>query len=113
MFKPRRLTYPAGVMMLMLAAVGCADYHAVGTISYVTGDDREVHISNPPMEGCHSLGREGAKEVRNETTSDMLMYLRDDCREQKGADTVYIPTLSSGSAVLSEGLWHSFAFVGR
>ncbi|TQK50366.1 hypothetical protein FBY35_0693 [Streptomyces sp. SLBN-118] len=106
----RRLGIAAGAALLTIAVAGCSDLgrNAVGTVSYLTEEERVVTVSNPSVNGCHRFGPAGATEVANNTLVDLILYPNEDC---SGDLTTYLATTVSDSIVPHAEPWGSYTLV--
>ncbi|MFF5183922.1 hypothetical protein ACFY30_09050 [Streptomyces sp. NPDC000345] len=110
----------AGAVVLVLAAAGCTEHNAMGTIEYTTPAKRVVKIQSPSDEDCHQMPG-GAHQVTNYTVSDIRLYANDDCVLTKagddqsgrtGGESFYLGTQMSVEFTPGQTPWRSYSVVG-
>ncbi|WP_189712506.1 hypothetical protein [Streptomyces phaeofaciens] len=110
----------AGAVVLLLAAAGCTEHAAMGTIEYTTPAKREVKIQSPSDEGCHRLPG-GAYHVTNYTVDDIRLYANEECvltedgKDQSGrigGESFYLGTQTSVEYTPGQSPWLSYSVVG-
>jgi hypothetical protein len=85
----------------------------VGPVVSVDRSGAITQINDPVPGKCHVFAAQGVRRVSNQTGVDIVLHGASDCTDPKGQPGVYVATLTSARAVVSQGLWHSFSTVGR
>jgi len=108
----RSLGALCAVISVASGLAGCFD-PSVGPVVSVDRSGVVTQINDPVPGKCQALAAQGVRRVFNQTGIDIVLHGASDCTDPKGQPGIYVATLTSASAVVSRGLWHSFSTVGQ